>query len=396
MIGAPRYHVLAILSLAYFLCYLARMAMASAIPFIAQDLQLSPLAMGGVLSAFFAGYSMMQIPGGLLTDRFGPNRVLTLAIALWSLLSAATALATALLPMLALRALFGAAEAPFPAAAAKALTIWFPPHQLGRANGVMLASTQLGASLAPVIVAGMVIVWGWRSAFLSLLLPGMLLAWLIRHRVTDRPDAGRAPTADSATVISALRNPAVLWCFLAAFFSNLAAWGLFSWLPTYLLRARGFGVEKLALYGALPYLAGALGYFLSGQLSDRYFRRRRHLVVPAGLILSALSTLAAASATSGDIAVTWLAPAFLFLAIADAGINTLPMVIVPLAAVGAAFGLINSAAQLAGFLSPLLVGTVLTLTSDDFTLVFHGFVAALLAAAIAALFIRQRDAAARA
>lgn len=74
-----RYTVPGVLFSAYMLCYLDRMVIASAIPFIAQDFQLSAMTMGGVLSAFFLGYACMQIPGGLLTDRFGPRALLVVA-----------------------------------------------------------------------------------------------------------------------------------------------------------------------------------------------------------------------------------------------------------------------------------------------------------------------------
>src|SRR5579859_5957013 len=102
-----RYWILAILFLASALCYLDRMAMASAIPFIAKDFHLSQTAMGAVLSAFFIGYAAMQIPGGMLADRFGPRPVLTAGIAWWSIMTAATGLATGLSGLLALRLFFG-------------------------------------------------------------------------------------------------------------------------------------------------------------------------------------------------------------------------------------------------------------------------------------------------
>ena len=64
MARTSRFSLLAVLFGAYLLCYMDRMAIATAIPFIAEDFHLSPLAMGGVLSAFFVGYAAMQIPGG--------------------------------------------------------------------------------------------------------------------------------------------------------------------------------------------------------------------------------------------------------------------------------------------------------------------------------------------
>src|SRR5437867_1718123 len=99
MVWQRRYSVLIALFCAYLLCYMDRMVIATAIPFMAKDFHLSPLAMGGVLSAFFVGYSVMQIPGGLLADRFGPNRLMTASIVGWSCFTALTGTANSL-PML--------------------------------------------------------------------------------------------------------------------------------------------------------------------------------------------------------------------------------------------------------------------------------------------------------
>src|SRR5678816_2176861 len=95
-----RYSVLGIMVAAYHICYIDRMVMASAIPFIATDLELSPLEMGQLLSAFFLGYALMQIPGGLLADRFGARVVLTTTIALWSIMTALTGMAAGLVTLL--------------------------------------------------------------------------------------------------------------------------------------------------------------------------------------------------------------------------------------------------------------------------------------------------------
>lgn len=400
-----RYSVLGILSVAYLLCYATRMVMASAAPFIAAEFHLSPLQVGAVLSAFFLGYSLMQIPGGMLADKFGPRRVLAASITAWSVFTAVSGMATSLMGLLVIRVLFGASEAAFPSAASKALAAWFPQRELGRANGIMLASTQIGASVAPSFVAALVVTWGWRSAFYCLLVPGLALALVIAAWVKDSPalservgaaelkeydhvEPARAVTGIS--LLKTLNKPAVAWCFAAAFFSNLASWGLMNWLPTYLLQARGFSAAKMGLLAALPALAGALGYALGGQISDRWFTEKRQVPVLIGLVLSAGFVYLAATAATGEATVAYLAFAFFFLLIADLGVCTLPMVIVPQGAIGSAFGVVNTAAQLAGFLSPLLVGYLLNATDSNFTLVFQCFVGCLLVAAIGASLVRQQ------
>jgi sugar phosphate permease len=393
MAWAQRHAILAVLCGAYLLCYMDRMIMASAIPFIAMEFRLSRVAMGGVLSAFFVGYALMQLPGGLLADRFGPKRALIASICCWSVFTAATGLAASLTALLAIRVLFGLSEGPFPAAASKTVATWFPSKEVGKANGLQLAAVNIGAAIAPIVVAQTIVHVGWRAVFYALLLPGLLLALTIQVVVHDAPrndDRDDSPSRSDAPVLSfaqVVKMPALCWCAGTVFVANLATWGLMSWLPTYLLQARGFGITRMAVGAALPYLAGAVGYYLSGHLSDRYFPRRRHVPIIGALLLAAAMTYWAAIAPNGQWAVVCLVVAFLFLFAAAAGLFTLPLLLVPTAAVGTAFGLVNTAGQVAAFCSPLLVGSVLTITHDNFTWVFYGFVGLLVIAAALALRI---------
>jgi MFS family permease len=373
------------------------MVMASAIPFIAQDFGLSTPAMGAVLSAFFLGYAVMQIPGGLLADRFGAGRVMTVSILLWTLFTVVTGAATTLVSMLTTRVLFGVGEGPFPPSAAKAISGWFPQNQLARANSIQLAAVNIGAAFAPLFVSSIMAKWGWRAVFFSLWIPGIILAALVWRLV--RPCDWETPgsPATQKTLQSASRVPlrrllkmsSVRWCAATLFLWSMAGWGLLNWIPTYLLRARGFSITKMGLMASLPYLSGAVGYLLGGYISDRYFSQRRKFPIIGGLLLGGITTYLAARSPNGECAVAWLMLAFLFMFIASAGIFTLPLVIVPQEAVGATFGLVNAAGQAAALLSPLTVGYLLAATENDFVLVFLCFVGLCVAAACAALKITQ-------
>jgi sugar phosphate permease len=387
-----RHSILAVLFAAYLLCYMDRMAIATAIPFMAKDFGLSPLGMGGVLSAFFIGYALMQLPGGMLADRFGPRRVMILAIVGWSLFTVLTGLAGSLPVLLGIRVLFGASEGPFPPSASKTIALWFAPQAVGRANGLILAAVQIGAAIAPLCVAWIIVEWGWRAVFYSLLVPGLVLALLVWMIVEDLPEQTPTPQEAKTPVREVLKMRAVRWSAVTIFLWSIAAWGLMNWLPTYLLQARGFSLPKLGLLGSLPYLAGALGYFLGGYLVDGYFKNRRHLPIASGLLAGGLTTYLATAAPTGEWAVVALILSFLCVFIAAGGIFTLPLVTVPRHAVGAAFGFVNTAAQFAAFLSPLAVGYVLNITHNDFNTALYGFVAFFFVAAIAALNIRPPNA----
>lgn len=395
MSARSRHSVLGILFAAYLLCYMDRMVMASAIPFIAAEFRLSPLGMGGVLSAFFAGYSVMQIPGGMLADRFGSRRVLTGSIVGWSIFTALTGAAGSVSVLLVIRFLFGWSEGPFAPTASKTVAQWFPPEEVGRANGLQLAAVNIGAALAPLIVMPLIVHWGWRAVFYSLLVPGIVLALIVWLSIADsppRPDREERPVVDDSAgirIAQVLRMPAVIWCSSSLFFGNIAAWGLMNWLPTYLLQVRGFSISKTGVFTALPYVAGALGFYLGGHLSDKYFSARRHVPIVGGLLIGAGLTWLAANAPSGEWAIVALTTAFLFLFIASAGTFTLPLVIVPKSAVGRTFGVVNTVAQIAAFVSPLLFGYLLEVSQRNFTLVFHCVVGIFVVAAVAATQIRQ-------
>jgi MFS family permease len=397
-----RYTVLVVLFCAYLLSFMDRMVMASAIPFIAEDFDLSPLSMGVVLSAFFAGYAVMQIPGGLLADRFGPRAVLAISIAWWSMMTAVTGLVSGLVVLMVVRVLFGLGEGAFPSAASKSLSIWFPAHELGRATGLQLTSTAVGASVAPLFVAALIANWGWRSVFLSLFVPGILLSVLVWRFATNVPaereaDARGRETARDAprksTFADFMRTPAILWCAACIFLANTAGWGLANWLPTYLLQARGFDIGRMGMYAALVSIASAVGMPLGGYLCDKYFSRNLRIPIILGLAASSGFTYLAAVAPTGEWAVAYLALSAALGSIASPAIFTLPLLVVPKHAVGGAFGFVNTAGQMAGVFSPVLVGYILDATGRDFQIVFFCMIGISLMAIYPASRIRQMQAA---
>jgi sugar phosphate permease len=399
-----RYTVLMILCCAYMLCYADRMVMASAIPFIGEDFRLSATTMGAVLSAFFAGYALMQLPGGLLADRFGPRVVLTTSIAWWSLMTAATGLAPGLASMLGIRVMFGVGEGPYHVAASKTLALWFPRGEVARANGFHLSASAIGATVAPLFVAAMILHWGWRSVFFALLLPGVVAAsviwFFIRDSPTVRPqgiaeapDRSAAPTvAPGSTwesLLRTIRTPAVLWAAACLFFTNMVGWGLMNWLPSYLLHGRGFDVEKMGLFAALTNLSGAIGYPIGGYLCDRYFSQRLGVPIILGALLGAVFAYLAAVAPNGEWAVICLSMVLLLNNMASTAIFTLPLVVVPKQVVGSAAGIVNTAGQLAGVISPLLLGYVLDVTHGNFDVMLYCLAALTVISIYPATRIRQ-------
>lgn len=391
-----RHAVLSILFLTWIVSIMNRMAMSVAIPYIAADYRLSPSASGLLMSVFFAGYAMTQIPGGLLADRFGARRVATIAMLWWSVFTAFTGLAANAAQMVVVRFVFGLGEGMYPACSFKTIAVWFPKKERATANAIMLASNPVGAALAPLAVVGIMSLWGWRPVFYSLFLPGVLMALLFWIFIPDRPsqsahvsaeeladiEAGGAVAAPDqgpkVSLLAILNEPYILKYFFVLLTFNVAYWGFSAWLPTYLVKAKGFSMTQMGVAASLPFIAGAVGAILGGGVSDKYFSRSRRTPILATQLMSALFLYLTFTAQSPTMLVIAETLAGLFLNVFFSAFWALPMNTVPRRLMGVSGGFINMAGQIAAFVSPLVIGWLVAGAGGNFDNAFIFLIAALL------------------
>lgn len=130
------------------LLYIDRVAISTARTPVSEAFNLSDTQFGWVLSSFALGYALFQTPAGLLADRYGARRVLTLIVALWSLFTALTGLAWGFASLLLFRFVFGAAEAGAYPTCARAFYAWLPTAERGLAQGINFSGSRLGAAFA--------------------------------------------------------------------------------------------------------------------------------------------------------------------------------------------------------------------------------------------------------
>ena len=405
-----RHAAVFIVFLVWVLSYMDRMVMAAAIPYIAAEFNLSPLAMGGVLSAFFAGYAFFQIPGGILADKFGARKVMTAALVWWSVFTALTGAVTSLANMIWIRVLFGIGEGIAPAATWKALAVWTPMRERGTANGLMMASNALGPALAPLFVASILAEWGWRAVFYSLLIPGLLLAAWIWYRLPDNPadkkgispeeleelqeDTAALSTAQKASTMSfwaILKEPAVWKSFLILFFANITAWGFVQWLPSYLVKARGFELSQMGIAASLPFFAGTVGFVFGGWLTDVPFRNERRIPLIISQWLTALFLYLTYTVQVSQLLFYQTIAGF-FLFTTTGIVFGLPMSAISKDIAGRAMGIVNTAGQVAGFLSPIIVGYLVQISGTgerSFDTAFMFLIGAMLVSSLVATSFTQ-------
>jgi MFS family permease len=307
------------------LAYVDRVAIAMSSASIKSDLALSDSQLGYVFSAFTLAYAIFEVPSGWLADRFGARRMMTRIVLWWSAFTAATAAARAFLPLVAVRFLFGMGEAGVLPTLTSAFRRWLPARERGRAFGLTIAAAALGTAVAQPIVGAMLERFSWRESFVAFGALGSL--WAIAWYWWMRDDP-REHAAVNAAEIAVIGPPAqapharVPWKRLvrsrnlivvcAMYFCAIYGWYFFmTWLPQYLVRARGFDLAQTKWLAAAPWVAIALGCFLGGLLSDSRVRRkglRVGLTRPGsiGLPLAALAIVAAIATPSGLAAAVFL------------------------------------------------------------------------------------------
>nr|WP_242540299.1 MFS transporter [Trinickia mobilis] len=402
-----RHIILGVMCLMYFITYIDRVNIAVAGPLIRHEMGLTSVELGLVFSAFAYPYAVMQIVGGWLSDKFGPKLVLTVLSVIWGAATFATGFAGSVTMLVALRFALGIGEGGAFPTATRAFTYWMPVAERGFAQGITHSFARLGGAVTPPLVLAVVAVGGWRDAFL--LLGVASLAWTVLYLCvfTNSPEQNRRCTPEETAEIGyrkgdcdRAKHTATPWrklvrrMWLVTFVDFCYGWMLWvylTWLPSYLKESRGFDLKQLALFTALPLLAGVIGDTLGGVVSDKIFkatgklRFARCVVLVTGLGGSLAFLLPMVSAADPIMAVVFLSASFFFLEITNPVLWTLPLDIAGKYA-GTAGGMMNTGFGVAGMLSPVVFGYLIERTGS-YNVPFTISAGLLAVGLVAALFI---------
>ncbi|GGE65501.1 MFS transporter [Streptosporangium jomthongense] len=176
----------------YFASYLYRAINAVIADELVADLGLSANQLGLLTSAYFLAFAVVQLPVGMLLDRFGPRRVEALLLLIAALGAVIFSLADNLAALTLGRLLIGVGVACCLMASFKAFALWFRPDQLPMLNGSLMAFGALGALAATAPVAWLLELTGWRQLFMGLAVMTLIMSGLILVMVPEH----RAPPKD--------------------------------------------------------------------------------------------------------------------------------------------------------------------------------------------------------
>lgn len=367
-----RYIVLLMLWLGWMFSFLDRMIMNVSLPFIGKELHLDKTEQGWIISAFFIGYALFQIPGGWLADKFGARKVMTVAILWWSIFTSLTGFILSYPLMLIVRFLFGVGEGCFPGTSWKTISTYFPAKERGFATSIQSSVNTLGPALAIFVAAAIIGKFGWHTVFIVLGIPGLLVGigmyYFCRDDPADNPmmtqhelneldyqQTDTNATQETVSLASILKSP-LLWKLTAIwFFFDITFWGFMTWLPSYLMEVRGLSLSSTGTLAAIPFLFGALGTLSGGYFSDKNKSQRKILyVVTSILSAGTLYMVYTVDAISHAIIYQCLSALFMFFAMAL--FWGMIMDYFPAKIMGRSSSIINFGGQVAGVIAPPVIG----------------------------------------
>lgn len=373
------------------ICYIDRVSMSTGVVAMGEQFGWSNTRRGWVLSAFFAGYLVAQVPGGWLVNRFGGRIVMGVSLLWWSLMTLVTPLAAfgSFALLITARILMGIGEAAVTPCLYNLASRWLLPHERSRALTVMIGGIPMGTLVALISSTWLIEAYPWPVMFYLFGALGFIFAFFWFRLVAASPathatiseeerlllaapEAAAGGGADGAREVpwGRLLRSAPVWALVINHFcSNWSLYILLSWLPSYFRRFAELGLGSVGLYSALPWLILFIVGNCAGIIADRLVRREwtitrvRKTMQTIGLLSSAIGLVVASMAVTPETAAVALCFSLGLLGFTWAGFGPNHLDIAPRHADVVA-GITNTAGTMPGVIGVLLTGWIVDMTGS--------------------------------
>jgi len=370
--------------------YLDRTVLGIAAPQMSTELHIAPAIMGIVFSAFSWSYAVAQVPGGWVLDRVGTRLTYFSAVFFWSLFTLLQGFANSVALLLGFRLGLGISEAPCFPTNSRVVATWFPEHERAKATAIYTVGEYLGLACFSPLLFWISRRFGWRWLFFAVGTVGIAFALLWRALYREREEIGSANKSMGTSALNweqireLLRHRQVWGASIGQFGGNSTLVFFLTWFPTYLAKERHMSSLNAGFNAILPFAAAACGIMLAGWGSDLILKRTgspnlaRKLPVVGGLF--GASTIILANYVKGEA----LLIAIFSFAFFCQGMTGLGWAVIsdiaPKELMGITGGIFNFSSNMAGVITPVVVGDIIGRTDSFFYALAYVGAAALLGA----------------
>ncbi len=374
---ASKQAILTLLFLGWCIANLSRFTINYAILDIAKDFNINASMNGIVISSFFIGYALMQIPGGWLADKFGAKKILLASAIIWSASAVFTGFSWSVSSLIAFRFLTGVGVGIFYPTASRTIAQVFPRNSQGKAMSVLMVSGAVIGAVSSVLFAWIIGSMGWSALFfisgacgiiiLASYLPLFNVAPAVKENANNQTEIENTSVSPLKQVI---RVPMVWGMFISGFCVSMITWGINSWIPTVLVQIRHIDLMQAGKYQVLPMIAGVVAMLLCGIIIDKLQTSRIRILA---IILAVIAAVSIYLMYTSKI----LALFFAFEGLSVACVTAVFVIIInlvmrqfPVQVTGSAIGFVNFGSQIGSFVAPALMGFMVDANNGSFYMAF--------------------------
>ncbi|HXT68634.1 MAG TPA: MFS transporter [Vicinamibacterales bacterium] len=401
--------ILGLVFVATLINYLDRAVFSIARPLFTKELDISPLVAGTMGSAFSWSYALAQIPGGAVLDRYGTRMVYGVSLITWSVMTMLQGMVSTVGAFIGLRVGLGVCEAPCFPANSRVLNSWFPQHERARATSIYSVGLSAGLAFFLVPLFWIAEHYTWRGLFIVAGAIGILfgIVWYAYYREPRESTfvnqaeldyiaagggfakVGIAQTPVSwANILKVSKLRPILIISIAQFCANTVLTFFLIDFVNYLATQRHMAWIKLGIFVSFPFMAAAVGGLVGGAAADWIIKRggsisfARKLPVALGLTMASSLVLANWVPEGQDsIVIAIMSVAFFGQGMSNLGWTVLTD-LAPKSMLGLAGGFFNMITNLAGILTPLILGVILQATGSYFYSLIYVAIVPLIGAAL--------------
>ncbi|HEY0219604.1 MAG TPA: MFS transporter [Afipia sp.] len=368
--------VVVILGFAVAIASMDRVILSVATPTIMKQLGLSGTSAGLLLAAFFWSYTIMQLPSGLLVDRFGTKSVLAIGFTLWSISCAAMGWASSFSSLVLCRLGLGVGEGPVFPSAYRVVSTVFSERNRGLASAIYGDGSKLGPAIGAPLAGILIASYGWQNmfaivGFVSLL---WLIPWFI-YAPNRQQDVGTTVNQIKWNeFFQILKKRDILGAALGYFGYLYIFYVYITWLPGYLVLERGFTTVQAGWLSMIPFAVQFTVAPIAGGLADYFIHKGysttvvRKTAIAIGLIL-AFAIVPGAIVNSSTLSLILFGISTAGLGVCNPNMLAVPSGLAPKNRGGIVGAIQNTGGNLGGVAAPMITGSLFDIT--------HSFVAAL-------------------
>jgi predicted MFS family arabinose efflux permease len=263
--------------------YMSRQVLSAVFPFLKSEWALTDTQLGALTSVVALTVGLLAVPLSLLADRWGRVRAIVLMAAVWSLATAASAVAAGYGELMLSRLFIGVGEAAYGSVGLAVVLSVFPAYRRAAFTGAFMAGGSFGSVIGVALGGAIAVQFGWRWAFGLMAVLGCLLVVLYRllvsedkldrYKVSDVAVGEPVTTGARPRLRTLVNTPSVLCAYIGSGLQLFVAGSLFAWLPSYVGRAYGLAPDRAAGIAAMAILLMGVGMIVLGMVTDRLSRR---------------------------------------------------------------------------------------------------------------------------